>query len=386
MKKYIYSLFACMLTLFLSMSSVSATNSYDTNKILDACDKVKAYYLSKNEIEENNYFKNIIAMESIGIEVEDTYDISNFSSKIYTESASSLATAILSAKLLQSDPTNISLNGSNVNLVELLENKIEQTGYLGNKYDGTDVYAWVLLALESVNSSQVETVANYLIELQNEDNNGFGDDWGSEGNWYDFPILGGSSNADTTSIVIEALYFTNNDKYADVISKAKSYLISIEQQGAFGYANADSQALSLEALSILDRSQLFDDTYVQNEKNPIDVLLDFQVANEGGFLGYYGNGSDEYATQDAARSLGTIRYGSFMYKILNKDYPELQRIEDNKTAEQPQQSQQTLSPATNTETKSVKTGDDTDVKIFISMSVVSGGLFLVLRKEYERVH
>ena len=41
---------------------------------------------------------------------------------------------------------------------------------------------------------------------------------------------------------------------------------------------------------------------------------------------------------------------------------------------------------TNQKTTSVKTGDETNVVIFVSLSMVSGGLFLVLRKEYERVH
>ena len=40
----------------------------------------------------------------------------------------------------------------------------------------------------------------------------------------------------------------------------------------------------------------------------------------------------------------------------------------------------------NQKTNSVKTGDETNVVIFVSLSMVSGGLFLVLRKEYERVH
>ena len=41
---------------------------------------------------------------------------------------------------------------------------------------------------------------------------------------------------------------------------------------------------------------------------------------------------------------------------------------------------------TNQKTTSVKTGDETNIVIFVSLSMVSGGLFLVLRKEYERVH
>ena len=123
----------------------------------------------------------------------------------------------------------------------------------------------------------------------------------------------------------------------------------------------------------------------------IDVLLSFQNIDKGNFW-YYELGEDNgYATQDAARAIGTIVNGSVIYKAKGTKSPDatLTRVE-NKPSTNPTQptdnSQDNKENKTNKKTTSVKTGDETNVVIFASLSMVSGGLFLVLRKEYERVH
>ena len=131
--------------------------------------------------------------------------------------------------------------------------------------------------------------------------------------------------------------------------------------------------------------------YYKNNKNPIEVLLSFQNIDKGNFW-YYELGEDnDYATQDAARAIGTIVNGSVIYKAKGIKSPDatLTRVE-NKPSTNPTQptdnSQDNKENKTNKKTTSVKTGDETNVVIFASLSMVSGGLFLVLRKEYERVH
>ena len=84
-------------------------------------------------------------------------------------------------------------------------------------------------------------------------------------------------------------------------------------------------------------------------------------------------------------------FGSVIYKAKGTKSPDatLTRVE-NKPSTNPTQptdnSQDIKENKTNKKTTSVKTGDETNVVIFASLSMVSGGLFLVLRKEYERVH
>lgn len=48
---------------------------------------------------------------------------------------------------------------------------------------------------------------------------------------------------------------------------------------------------------------------------------------------------------------------------------------------------QTTTPAqTDKKATAVKTGDNTNVVVYVSLSMMSAGLFLVLKKEYEKAH
>jgi len=394
MKKIVCSLMISVLCFMTAISGVSAANTYDTNKLLDASEKVKAYY-KENGLSDANYLDDIIAYEALGGEAEDDLDISKFESQIYVSSVGSISKGIIVAKLLKKDPTNLIINGSQVNLVSELENKVDDNGCFG-AYEGNNIDIWGLLALETVSSSKTELVANHISNDINPDGGFWNFGWKQENpddpnsSWV-IDTDSKLSTCDVTGWGIEALSIAGKNKYSSTIQKAIQYLKDNQNEG-FGYSvNPDTQACAVEGLSVYNRESLLNGDYDKNNKNPIDVLLSFQNIDKGNFW-YYELGEDnDYATQDAARAIGTIVNGSVIYKAKGTKSPDatLTRVE-NKPSTNPTQptdnSQDNKENKTNKKTTSVKTGDETNVVIFASLSMVSGGLFLVLRKEYERVH
>lgn len=394
MRKIICSLMISVLCFMTAISGVSAANTYDTNKLLDASEKVKAYY-KENGLSDANYLDDIIAYEALGGEAEDDLDISKFESQIYVSSVGSISKGIIVAKLLKKDPTNLIINGSQVNLVSELENKVDDNGCFG-AYEGNNIDIWGLLALETVSSSKTELVANHISNDINPDGGFWNFGWKQENpddpnsSWV-IDTDSKLSTCDVTGWGIEALSIAGKNKYSSTIQKAIQYLKDNQNEG-FGYSvNPDTQACAVEGLSVYNRESLLNGDYDKNNKNPIDVLLSFQNIDKGNFW-YYELGEDnDYATQDAARAIGTIVNGSVIYKAKGTKSPDatLTRVE-NKPSTNPTQptdnSQDNKENKTNKKTTSVKTGDETNIVIFASLSMVSGGLFLVLRKEYERVH
>lgn len=394
MKKIICSLMISVLCFMTAISGVSAANTYDTNKLLDASEKVKAYY-KENGLSDANYLDDIIAYEALGGEAEDDLDISKFESQIYVSSVGSISKGIIVAKLLKKDPTNLIINGSQVNLVSELENKVDDNGCFG-AYEGNNIDIWGLLALETVSSSKTELVANHISNDINPDGGFWNFGWKQENpddpnSSWGIDTDSKLSTCDVTGWGIEALSIAGKNKYSSTIQKAIQYLKDNQNEG-FGYSvNPDTQACAVEGLSVYNRESLLNGDYDKNNKNPIDVLLSFQNIDKGNFW-YYELGEDnDYATQDAARAIGTIVNGSVIYKAKGTKSPDatLTRVE-NKPSTNPTQptdnSQDNKENKTNKKTTSVKTGDETNIVIFASLSMVSGGLFLVLRKEYERVH
>lgn len=380
MKKIVCSLMISVLCFMTAISGVSAANTYDTNKLLDAAEKVKAYYKANGL--SDKYLDDIIAYEALGGEAEDDLDISKFETEIadQLDDLGRITKIIIASKLINKDPANLMVNGSNYNLVEKLENAVNTDGTVQGS-TGSNIDIWVLLALESVSSAKVDIVAD---NVSNENNIS-----GHEGAfWYSGPYF----DVDITGWGIEALTVANKDKYQSSIKSAINYLESNKKQdasyGMYG-ANADTQACAVEGLSVYNRALLLNGDYNINDKNPIDILLSFQ--NVTGYFGWQSTDYDSYATQDAARAIGTIVNGSVIYKAKGIKSPDatLTRVE-NKPSTNPTQptdnSQDNKENKTNKKTTSVKTGDETNVVIFASLSMVSGGLFLVLRKEYERVH
>ena len=151
--------------------------------------------------------------------------------------------------------------------------------------------------------------------------------------------------------------------------------------------NVDTQSQVLEGMFAYDTNALLNDSYTVH---PVDCLLNTQLS-DGSFPSGY---NAEYTTAEVAKTLGTYKNGSVIIKA-KKAYDKMMNPEqpDNTDPTQPtepkqddNQSNTSTSPKADDKTTSVKTGDESHVIMFVSLSMVSGGLFLVLRKEYERAH
>lgn len=384
-KKIICSLMISVLCFMTAISGVSAANTYDTANLLSAADKVKAYY-KENGLSDSSYLDDIIAYEALGGEAEDDLDISKFESQITVGYLGSMAKGVIIAKLLQKDPTQLTVNGTTVNLVEQIETMVDANGCFGEKL-GINTEIWGLLALEIVSSSKTELVANHVASEINVDGGYwyFGFDYAS--NKTDYTKK--ASSCDVTGWGIEALSIAGKEKYSSTIEKAIQYLKNNQDNDSgfidYGASNADTQACVVEGLSVYNRESLLNGEYDKNNKNPIDVLLSFQ--NEKGYFGWQSSSEDynPYATQDAARALGTIINGSVIYKARgDKSIVNEEPKTEPTTPAEPKKD--TTPTQTDKKATAVKTGDDTNVVVYVSLSMMSAGLFLVLKKEYERAH
>ena len=339
MRKIVCSFMISVVCFMTAISGVSAT-SYDTSKINAAYSKVVEYYKNNNNL--NNADK-ILAVESLGLEAE--------SNQFDTSSAD------LSSK-------------------KTLESQIDENGNVEGSW-GASSDVWTLYALYVTSSEKTNLIANKLNdELAASSVCGY--EWG--GTYY--------ADYDTTGWVIEGLAVVNKEKYATTINKAIDYIKNNTTMTTTGWVtadNVDTQSQVLEGMFAYDTNALLNDSYTVH---PVDCLLNTQLS-DGSFPSGY---NAEYTTAEVAKTLGTYKNGSVIIKA-KKAYDKMMNPEqpDNTKPAQPtdtkKDSQSTNKvETTNQKTTSVKTGDETNVVIFVSLSMVSGGLFLVLRKEYERVH
>lgn len=359
MKKIVCSLMISVLCFMTAISGVSAA-SYDTSKINDAYSKVVEYYKNNNTLNNAN---KILAVESLGLEAESN----QFDTSSVDLSSTSLSKKIVAEVLLGVDPTEDK---------EILENQIDENGNVEGSW-GSSADVWTLYALYVTSSEKTNLIANKLNdELATHGFCGYE----SGGTYY--------ADYDTTGWVIEGLAVVNKEKYAATIKKAIDYIKNNTTMMTTGWVttdNVDTQSQVLEGMFAYDTNSLLNDSYTIH---PIDCLLNTQLS-DGSFPSGY---NAEFTTAEVAKTLGTYKNGSVFEKA-KKAYDKMMNPEqpDNTKPAQPtdtkKDSQSTNKvETTNQKTTSVKTGDETNIVIFVSLSMVSGGLFLVLRKEYERVH
>ena len=378
-KKIICSLMISLLCLMTTISGVSAASTYPIDNIDAAYKRAINFYKGKTLESPDEVF----AGESLGIEVEDQCDITEllneFKEKNYDEaSLGDLSKTIITLALTKNDPRNF--NG--YNLVVILENKVQENGAIEGS-NGTNLDIWVLFALEAVSSPKVDIVANEL----SKQNNLTGDDEGAF--WYSGPY----ASEDVTGWAIEALSIAGKEKYQSSITAAINYLERNKQtDGSYGNwgANVDTQAAVIEGLLTYDREGVLSGRYDTQDANIFKVLIDFQ--NEDGSVEIatwptYEIIYNAMATYDLSRCLGTYKNGSVFLKA-QKDYDEMihsineGQKNDQITTTTP--TEMTNSTKTNKEVNSVETGDETNVIVYASLSMMTAGLFLVLKKEYER--
>ena len=386
MKKIICSLMISVLCFMTAISGVSAANTYPTANIDTAVQRAINFYKGRTLESPDEVF----AAESLGVEVEDQCDISEllnaFKEVNYNEAKlGDLSKTIITLALTKNDTRNF----NNYNLVEILENKVKEDGSIEGS-NGTNYDIWVLFALETVSSSKVDVVADKLSTQNNIE--------GSEGAfWYAGPY----TSEDVTGWGIEALTIANKEKYQASITSAIKFLESKKQSdGSYGDwgANADTQGAVIEGLLTYDREGVLNGKYDTQDANIFKVLIDFQKEDGSVEIATYPTFEVMYnslATTDLTRCVGTYKNGSLFLKA-QKDYDamvnpvkEEPKTEPTTPVEPKKDTTptQTTTPAqTDKKATAVKTGDDTNVVVYVSLSMMSTGLFLVLKKEYERAH
>ena len=340
-------------------------------------------------LKSQNYLKTIaldspdavIAYEATGMEADYKADalLNNFKETDYTTASyGDLAKSIIAISLLGENPKDF----NKINLVEILENRVQEDGTLTNDVNGgCGATIWTLMALETVNSSKVKTVADKLSTMAM-DNGAY---------WYEYK--GPNADLDTTGWAMEALSVAGRSTYDAAISKAytfvQSKLKSTDGSYDIGWGgNADTQSCVLEGLSVAGYPL---------DTNAYNYLLSYQ--NEDGTFNALNYNTfqlepNAYASVEGARALGVINNGSFVL-MARRDYtntttPVVTEPETPTTPTTPSTTTPAVKPETTTtepkkETvKVVNTGDNTNVMAYVVAAIAAVGVIVLVIKSKKK--
>lgn len=339
-------------------------------------------------LKSQNYLKTItldspdavIAYEAAGMEADYKADalLNNFKETDYTTASyGDLAKSIIAISLLGENPKDF----NKTNLVEILENRVQEDGTLTNDVNGgCGATIWTLMALETVNSPKVKTVADKLSTMAM-DNGAY---------WYQYN--GQNADLDTTGWAMEALSVAGRSTYDAAISKAytfvQSKLNSTDGSYDIGWGgNADTQSCVLEGLSTAGYTL---------DTNAYNYLLSYQ--NEDGTFNALNYSSfqlepNAYASVEGARALGVINNGSFVLRA-RRDYtrtttpvvtePEIPTTPNTTTpAVKPETTTTTTEPKKET-VKVVNTGDNTNVMAYVVAAIAAVGVIVLVIKSKKK--
>lgn len=340
-------------------------------------------------LKSQNYLKTIaldspdavIAYEATGMEADYKADalLNNFKETDYTTASyGDLAKSIIAISLLGENPKDF----NKINLVEILENRVQEDGTLTNDVNGgCGATIWTLMALETVNSSKVKAVADKLSTMAM-DNGAY---------WYEYK--GQNADLDTTGWAMEALSVAGRSTYDAAISKAytfvQSKLKSTDGSYDIGWGgNADTQSCVLEGLSVAGYPL---------DTNAYNYLLSYQ--NEDGTFNALNYNTfqlepNAYASVEGARALGVINNGSFVL-MARRDYtntttPVVTEPETPTTPTTPSTTTPAVKPETTTtepkkETvKVVNTGDNTNVMAYVVVAIAAVGVIVLVIKSKKK--
>lgn len=340
-------------------------------------------------LKSQNYLKTIaldspdavIAYEATGMEADYKADalLNNFKETDYTTASyGDLAKSIIAISLLGENPKDF----NKINLVEILENRVQEDGTLTNDVNGgCGATIWTLMALETVNSSKVKAVADKLSTMAM-DNGAY---------WYEYK--GQNADLDTTGWAMEALSVAGRSTYDAAISKAytfvQSKLKSTDGSYDIGWGgNADTQSCVLEGLSVAGYPL---------DTNAYNYLLSYK--NEDGTFNALNYNTfqlepNAYASVEGARALGVINNGSFVL-MARRDYtntttPVVTEPETPTTPTTPSTTTPAVKPETTTtepkkETvKVVNTGDNTNVMAYVVAAIAAVGVIVLVIKSKKK--
>ncbi len=180
---------------------------------------------------------------------------------------------------------------------------------------GVNGAIWALVAFDSYNydipvltqgdvQTTRENLIEYIISSQSDDGG--------------FSLDGTNSDIDLTAMAIQALssYYNSDEKVTSSITKAVDYLTSVQNEdgsfGSYGTENCESTAQVVIALSSLGINSRTDTRFIKNGISAITALNNFYVS-DGSFSHSYNENMDEMATEQAY--LGLVSY----MRLLNDD-------------------------------------------------------------------
>lgn len=343
-------------------------------------------------LKSQNYLKTIaldspdavIAYEATGMEADYKAEtlLNNFKETDYTTASyGDLAKSIIAISLLGENPKDF----NKINLVEILENRVQEDGTLTNDVNGgCGATIWTLMALETVNSSKVKAVADKLSTMAM-DNGAY---------WYEYK--GQNADLDTTGWAMEALSVAGRSTYDAAISKAYTFVQSKLKAADGSYdigwgGNADTQSCVLEGLSVAGYTL---------DTNAYNYLLSYQ--NEVGTFNALNYNTfqlepNAYASVEGARALGVINNGSFVLKA-RRDYTRTTTpvVTEPETPTKPSTptTPGTTTPAVKPETtttepkketvKVVNTGDNTNVMAYVVAAIAAVGVIVLVIKSKKK--
>ena len=195
--------------------------------------------------------------------------------------------AALVLSLINRDITNV----DGVNIAQLIYNSEKLS-------DGANELAYALLALDARNTvipsdakwSRDKIIAE-LKKFQNEDG-GIG--WTK-----------GSSDVDTTAMVLQALgRYQDNEAAKEIIEKALTYIES-KADANYDYGNANTTAMVVLALTSLNKDVTT--TIGTKYKNTLTALMSYYSEDDGAFVYLKGGKVNQYATIQAVWALTSYK-------------------------------------------------------------------------------
>lgn len=337
-------------------------------------------------LKSQNYLKTItldspdavIAYEATGMEADYKADalLNNFKETDYTTASyGDLAKSIIAISLLGENPKDF----NKINLVEILENRVQEDGTLTNDVNGgCGATIWTLMALETVNSPKVKAVADKLSTMAME-NGAY---------WYEYQ--GPNADLDTTGWAMEALSVAGRSTYDAAISKAYTFVQS-KLNSTDGYydnwgGNADTQSCVLEGLSVAGYTL---------DTNAYNYLLSYQ--NEDGTFNALNYSTSQlepnaYASVEGARALGVINNGSFVLRartttpvVTEPETPTKPSTPTTPGTTTPAVKPETTTTEPKKETvKVVNTGDNTNVMAYVVAAIAAVGVIVLVIKSKKK--
>lgn len=203
-------------------------------------------------------------------------------------------------------------------------------------------------------------------------------------------------SCDNTAEFLVAIHkYTSS--YSTYVDDAKNLMKTYETEDGSFYCsdygtdpNGNSTAKTLMAYAIVGDVDNAYDTYQKLVKNFKLAAAQYKYLKTDTTENSYVNNDVLQAITIYNDILDSQNYNHCIHKEIKEENKSIcvicghERIENNqqlKSDETP-----VTTPSTNQSVQSVQTGDQSQIEIFISLSFVSGALYLILRKEYERTH